>query len=328
MSKLNTNPSGEELIQLIIPEQMAGRRLDAALSELMEEYSRSAIQKWLAEGRVRLAESAAQKKYKVQGGETLEIIIPESRQLDAQPEAIPLDVIYEDEHLLVIDKPAGLVVHPGAGNESGTLMNALLHHSPAQSSLPRAGIVHRLDKETSGLLVVAKTEIARQSLTDQLKTRSLKRKYVAVVNGTMVAGGTVDEPIGRHRNDRKRMVVRNSGKPAVTHYRVREHYRAHTALDISLETGRTHQIRVHMLYIDHPLVGDPIYGKRLQVPPRADKELLEILRGFHRQALHAQRLGLVHPESGEVMEWKSELPDDMRELMATLREDMELNGPY
>jgi len=323
-----TDQKSAETIRLQIPEEHRGKRLDAVLTVLLPDHSRSAIQKWLAQGRVALSAGEAKKKFKVAGGETVEITPPEPDLLVDEAEPIPLHVVHEDEQLLVIDKPAGLVVHPGAGNMRGTLLNALLFHHEALAELPRAGIVHRLDKLTSGLLVVAKTELARQSLTDQLKTRSLKRQYIAVVNGSMVAGGTVDEPVGRHRNDRKRMVVRGSGRPSVTHYRVREHFRAHTALDVSLETGRTHQIRVHMTHIDHPLVGDPVYGKRLRIPPGADDELTDILRGFRRQALHAAKLGLEHPASGEYLEWKSPLPQDMRELNRALREDAEQHDPY
>ncbi len=310
-----------DAIRLQIPEEYRGKRLDAVLTALLPDHSRSAIQKWLVQGRVALSAGEAQKKFRVAGGETVEITPPAPESLVDQPEQIPLQVVFEDEQLLVIDKPAGLVVHPGAGNARGTLLNALLFHRSALADLPRAGIVHRLDKLTSGLLVVAKTELARQSLGEQLKTRNLRRQYVAVVNGSMVAGGTVDAPIGRHRNDRRRMVVRGSGRPSLTHYRVREHFRAHTALDVSLETGRTHQIRVHMTHIDHPLVGDPVYGRRLRVPPAAGDELIAVLRGFRRQALHAGKLGLEHPESGEYLQWKSPLPDDMHQLNRALRED-------
>lgn len=317
------NQKSAETIRLQIPDEHRGKRLDAVLTALLPDHSRSAVQKWLNQGRVTLDSGEAQKKRKVGGGEKVEIRLPEPELLENVPEQIALNIISEDEHLLVIDKPAGLVVHPGAGNARGTLLNALLFHEKALAKLPRAGIVHRLDKLTSGLLVVAKTELARQSLTEQLKTRSLKRQYIAVVNGTMVAGGVIDEPIGRHRNDRKRMVVRGSGRPSVTHYRVREHFRAHTALNVNLETGRTHQIRVHMTHIDHPLVGDPVYGKRLRIPPGASNELINTLRSFSRQALHAEKLGLEHPETGKYMEWKSGLPEDMRELNRVLREDAE-----
>ena len=323
-----TKEKSLEPIRLQIPDEYRGKRLDAVLTALLPDHSRSAIQKWIDQGRVALENGAASKKLKVAGGEQVTITPPEPECLEDRPEPIDLDILFEDAHLLVINKPAGLVVHPGAGNAGGTLLNALLYHDAALAELPRAGIVHRLDKLTSGLLVVAKSELARQSLTEQLKTRSLKRQYVAVVNGSMVAGGTVDEPIGRHRNDRKRMVVRGSGRPSVTHYRVREHFRAHTALDVHLETGRTHQIRVHMTYIDHPLVGDPVYGKRLRIPPGASDELTGVLRGFRRQALHAHKLGLEHPATGEHLSWKAPLPEDLRELNRVLREDAEAHDVF
>ena len=237
------------------------------------------------------------------------------------PQAIPLHIVYEDEHLLVINKPAGLVVHPAAGNHDGTMLNALLHYAPELVHVPRAGIVHRIDKETSGLLVVARTLTAQTDLVQQLQERSIEREYEAVAMGVMTSGGSVDAPIGRHAVDRKRMAVTRSGKPAVSHYRVAERFRIHTHIKVHLETGRTHQIRVHMAYIHHPLLGDPVYGGRLRIPPGSSESLMTTLRTFKRQALHAARLALQHPESGEPMEWHAPLPDDMTTLIKALHDD-------
>ncbi len=265
-------------------------------------------------------------KDKLQGIEQIElepVVEPEQRW---EAEAIPLDIRYEDEQLIVLNKPAGLVVHPAAGNRAGTMLNALLHHAPELASVPRAGIVHRLDKETSGLLVVARTLQAQTALVAQLQARSMTREYRAVVSGVMTGGGTVEAPIGRHAVDRKRMAVTPSGKPAVTHYRVVERFRGHTHIKVRLETGRTHQIRVHMAHIRYPLVGDPVYGGRLKLPKGCSEALRQVLRGFHRQALHAGRLGLEHPGSGLAMEWEAELPEDMCRLLEALRNDAEQEG--
>jgi 23S rRNA pseudouridine1911/1915/1917 synthase len=244
-------------------------------------------------------------------------------ETDAQPEAIPLTIVHEDADVLVIDKPAGLVVHPGAGNPRGTLVNALLHFDPRLAELPRAGIVHRLDKDTSGLMVVARTLRAHASLVEQLQARSVHRQYVAVVYGAMIAGGTVDAPIGRHPQDRIKQAVvgESSGRPAVTHYRVRERFRAHTLIECRLETGRTHQIRVHMAHAHHPLVGDAVYGGGLKLPKGATPQLVETLRGFRRQALHAEKLEFAHPVSGETISVSAERPPDLEQLVQALRED-------
>ena len=240
---------------------------------------------------------------------------------ECEAEAIPLDIIYEDDALLIVNKPAGLVVHPAAGNWSGTLQNALLNHHPALDTLPRAGIVHRIDKETSGLLMVAKTLQAHHSLIKQLQDRSVHREYLAITKGRIIAGGTIDEPIGRHPTDRKRFAVRMTGKPAVTHYRVVERFSRHTLIRVKLETGRTHQIRVHMAYIHFPLVGDPIYGGRFQMPPDCSERLEQELRNFKRQALHAEKLGIMHPVTGEYCEWEQPMPEDMSRLLAALYEN-------
>ncbi|MET0013334.1 MAG: 23S rRNA pseudouridine(1911/1915/1917) synthase RluD [Sedimenticola sp.] len=305
----------------VIGIELAGKRLDQALAALFPDFSRNRLQQWLKEGLVTLDGRACKAKEKVVGGERVQLEAHLDDQVACVPQEIPLDVLYEDGEILVINKPVGLVVHPAAGNPDGTLQNALLHHSPDLIQLPRAGIVHRLDKETSGLLVVAKTTGAHRSLIEQLQAREIKREYRALVMGVMTAGGTVDEPIGRHPVHRIRMAVVHSGKPAVTHYRVLERFRAHTYLKVNLETGRTHQIRVHMAHIRHPLVGDPLYGGRFRIPAGASPGLIEALRGFRHQALHARALGLEHPKTGEWIEWKAPLPEEFQSLLLKMRED-------
>jgi 23S rRNA pseudouridine1911/1915/1917 synthase len=305
-----------------MPEELIGQRLDQALARLLPAYSRARLQQWIQEGRVTVNNQMTRAKDRVRGGEQIEVLVPDVPAGDWQAEDIPLVIVYEDDDLLVIDKPAGLVVHPGAGNPEGTLLNALLHHVPALRRLPRAGIVHRLDKETSGLLVVAKTEMARLDLIEQLKERSLSRKYLALVQGIVIAGGTVDAPIGRHALTRTRMAVSGRGRPAVSHYRVERKFRAHTLLRVKLESGRTHQIRVHMAHLKHPLVGDPVYGGRALLPKGAAPDLIEALHGFKRQALHATRLGLVHPTTRQSMVWDSAPPQDFRDLLEVLERDM------
>ena len=311
----------ETRISLVIPAEAAGQRLDQALARLLPQYSRARLQQWIVDARVVVNGKSPRARDKLRGGEQVEITVHEAPAGEWTAQAIPLVVVYEDAELLVIDKPAGLVVHPGAGNPEGTLLNALLHHLPVLNKLPRAGIVHRLDKETSGLLVVAKTERARLHLIQQLKERTLAREYLALVQGIVIAGGTVDAPIGRHAQTRTRMAVSERGKPAISHYRVEKKFRAHTLLRVKLQSGRTHQIRVHMAHLKHPLVGDPVYGGRLHLPRGASAALADALRGFKRQALHATRLGLIHPASGEHVEWESPLPQDMRELTAVLEQD-------
>lgn len=314
----------EEILTTIIPEHYARQRLDAVLGELFPDYSRSRMQQWIKNGKVLLDGEQPRGRDKVQGFETVEIHVePESLDDRVLAENISLDLIYEDDDLIVINKPIGLVVHPAAGHPSGTLQNALLHHEPRLVEVPRAGIVHRLDKDTSGLLVVARNLKSHKSLVDQLQARSVHREYQAIAMGVLTAGGTVEEPIGRHPRDRKRMWVREDGKEAITHYRVMERYRRHTLIRVNLETGRTHQIRVHMAYINHPLVGDAVYGGRLKLPKGASEELKASLRHFSRQALHAGRLGLIHPATGEHCEWEVALPDDMQVLIQLLRDDVE-----
>jgi 23S rRNA pseudouridine1911/1915/1917 synthase len=302
--------------------ELVGSRLDQALAELFPDFSRSRLQQWVKDGSVLVDGKVLRSKDKLLGGESIEIDVQLEAETTFTPEPIPLDIVYQDESLLVINKPAGLVVHPAAGNWQGTLLNALLHHDPAIATVPRAGIVHRLDKETTGLLVVARTLEAQTALVEQLQAREFTREYDAVVNGVLTGGGTVDEPIGRHPVDRKRMAVVRNGKPAVTHYRLAERFRAFTYIKVQLETGRTHQIRVHMAYRHNPLVGDPVYGGRLRIPSGCTPELEQMLRHFHRQALHASRLGLTHPQSGEYMEWTAPLPEDIQTLLEVLRQDM------
>jgi len=293
----------------------------------LPEYSRSTIQKWFKEDRVKLDAKIVGQRIHVVGGEQVEIRVPDLIAGEWQPQDIPLDIKYEDEHILVINKPAGLVVHPGAGNPDRTLVNALLNFDADLVRLPRAGIVHRLDKDTTGLLVVARTSLALQSLIDQLQKRLIEREYLALVNGRFVAGGSIDAPIGRHPHDRLKMTVTHKGKLAVTHYRIEQRFRAHTLLRVKLESGRTHQIRVHMLYSGHPIVGDPVYGQRLQTPPKSDLSLVDSLRSFKRQALHASDLSIPHPVSEEIVRIHQPLPDDMILLRQTLEADFENNNP-
>ncbi len=304
-----------------VPDADAGRRLDQVLADLFPEFSRSRLQQWVKAGEVLLNGQVVAARYKVAGGETIEIGAELRAESEVRPQDIALDIRFEDEHLLVINKPAGLVVHPAAGNPDGTLQNALLHYDAGLASLPRAGIVHRLDKDTSGLMVVARNLAAHKSLVAQLQARTVHREYLALVQGEVTAGGSIDAPIGRHPRDRLRMAVVTSGKPAVTHYRVQERFAAYTLLVARLETGRTHQIRVHMAYIHHPLVGDPLYGGRLRLPRAASERLRAALVGFRRQALHARRLELRHPASGQTLGWEAEMPSDFAWLLTVLREE-------
>ncbi|MEE4190497.1 MAG: 23S rRNA pseudouridine(1911/1915/1917) synthase RluD [Halieaceae bacterium] len=306
--------------EALVTEEQHGKRLDQVAAELFPEFSRSRLQAWIRSGELLIDGAAVKPRDKVSAGARLTLVAALEEAVSWQGEAIELDLYFEDADILVLNKPPGLVVHPAAGHSSGTLVNALLNQYPELANLPRAGIVHRLDKDTSGLMVVARSLRAHTSLVEQLQARSVSREYAAVTIGAMTGGGTVDAPIGRHPKQRKKMaVVHVGGKPAVTHYRVAERFGHHTHVAVHLETGRTHQIRVHMAHIHYPLVGDPQYGGRPRLPRGAEPELVDTLRGFPRQALHARRLGLVHPGSGEEMLWESELPDDMEALLDCLR---------
>ena len=305
----------------VVPHSAAGRRFDAVLAELFPDYSRSRLSEWIKSGDALLDGAQVRGRDSVRGGETASLQVVLETQTHSLPEDIPLDVLYEDADVFVINKPAGLVVHPGAGNPTGTLVNALLFRDASLATLPRAGIVHRLDKDTSGVMVVARTLPAHTALVEQLSSREVHRQYLAIVVGSMVSGGTVNAPIDRHSRDRIRMSVREEGRDAVTHYRLRERFRAHTALECRLETGRTHQIRVHMTHIKYPIIGDPLYGGSLKLPKGATDELIAALRGFKRQALHAEVLEFQHPTSGEPLRVAAPVPADMLGLLKALRDD-------
>ncbi len=312
-----------ETLNARIPPESAGRRFDQALAELFPDYSRSRLTQWIKSGDALLDGAVAIPRQIVRGGEAITLRAESTQEVPLAPESIALDIRYADDDVLVINKPAGLVVHPGAGQPGGTLQNALLHFDPRLAEIPRAGIVHRLDKDTSGVMVVARTLPAHASLVQQLQARDVHRQYVAVVYGPMIAGGSVDAPIGRDPRERLRqaVVAEPAGKHAVTHYRVRERFRAHTLIECRLETGRTHQIRVHMAHVRHPLVGDSLYGGGLKLPKGAAPEFVEVLRQFKRQALHAEKLEFEHPRSGEVISVSADVPDDMQRLIEALRAD-------
>ncbi|OKY25745.1 23S rRNA pseudouridine(1911/1915/1917) synthase RluD [Thalassotalea sp. PP2-459] len=313
--------------QETVPDTLLGKRFDQALAEMFPEYSRSRLKEWILAGDVSVnGEVLTKAREKMYGGEVVAINTEIEAEARFEAQNIPLNIVYEDDDILVINKPADLVVHPGAGNPDGTILNALLHHCPEVDVVPRAGIVHRLDKDTTGLMVVAKTIEAQTRLVDALQRREITREYEAIANGVMTAGGVVDEPIGRHPSKRTHMAVTISGRPSVTHYRVMEKFREHTRLRLRLETGRTHQIRVHMAHITHPLVGDPVYGGRPRPPKNATEELRSVLRSFKRQALHAAMLSLYHPITGELMKWTADIPDDMVALTDIFREDTKLNA--
>jgi 23S rRNA pseudouridine1911/1915/1917 synthase len=304
----------------IVPESSAGRRLDAVLAELFPQYSRSRLSAWIKSGDVSVDGEQFRGRDPVRGGEQIVLSAIQDTQTHALPEDIPLDVLYEDADVFVINKPAGLVVHPGAGNPTGTMVNALLHRDPSLELLPRAGIVHRLDKDTTGVMVVARTLEAHTSLVAQLSARDVHRQY-AIVVGALVSGGTATGAIDRHPRDRLRMAVRDDGKDAVTHFRLRERFRTHTALECRLETGRTHQIRVHMAHLKHPIVGDKLYGGSFKLPKGASDEFIAGLRTFKRQALHAEVLEFLHPITGDPVRCSAPVPADMQNLLRLLRED-------
>jgi len=309
-----------EILKIIIPERMTGQRLDVALSEMLPDYSRSKITAWIKSGEALINHKPFKPKDKVNGSEMVELTINQKQNNDWVGEDIPLNVVFEDEDMIVLNKAVGLVTHPGAGNWSGTLANALLHYEPKLATLDRAGIVHRLDKNTSGLMVVARNEKSQKNLVEQLQTHSVSREYSAIVYGHMVSGGTIDKPIGRDTKDRVKQTVSSNGKEAVTHYRVIDRYHNHTHVKAILETGRTHQIRVHLSHIGYPLIGDLMYGGKVRFPRKADAILKKALVNFKRQALHSRKLTLAHPISGELMSWKAPLPEDMLALLDVLND--------
>ena len=305
-----------------VPISFRGMRLDQAASELFGDFSRSRLQVWIKKGDLLVNGNIYRPKDKLLGGELLSVSVTLEPEGEWKSEAISLDIVFEDEDIIALNKPAGLVVHPAAGNYTGTLLNGLIHHAPSIAKIPRAGIVHRLDKDTTGLMVVAKTLEAHHSLVKQLQARTVSREYQAVSQGVMTGGGTVSKPMGRHPQARTRMaVVSHGGKDAVTHYRVIKRFTHHTHIKVKLETGRTHQIRVHMANIGYPLVGDPVYGGRLKLPKGATLSLQSALRGFKRQALHAGKLGLIHPTSNEYIEWQASAPQDFSTLLDALKNE-------
>jgi 23S rRNA pseudouridine1911/1915/1917 synthase len=303
-----------------VPEELHGSRLDQAAAQIFSQYSRSRLQTWIKQGELKVDGQTCQPRDKVTTGQHLVIAAVLNAEISWKPQDIPLDIIYEDNSILILNKPAGLVVHPAAGHAEGTLVNALLNHRLELEQLPRGGIVHRLDKDTSGIMVVAKTLESHSDLVSQLQARTVSRKYTAVCIGALTGGGTVNAPMGRHPKQRKKMaVVAHGGKTAVTHYRIAQRFGHHTQIDVSLETGRTHQIRVHMAHRHNPLIGDAEYGGRPRIPKGASPELMEALRSFPRQALHARELGLLHPETGALVEFECPLPDDLSDLIAVLK---------
>lgn len=308
-------------LEAVVPDELYGKRLDQAVAQIFPDYSRSRLQGWIKEGELTVDGKVLRTRDKLTGGEKIVVDAQIAVIEEHKGEDIPLDIVFEDEHILVLNKPSGLVVHPASGHAEGTLLNALLHHAPEVAQVPRAGIVHRLDRETTGLMVVAKTIQAQTDLVEQLQERSMGREYEAVVQGVMIGGGTVDEPMGRHSKNRLKMAVVGLGKEAITHYRVLKKFRSHTHIRLKLETGRTHQIRVHMAHIKYPLVGDPLYGGRFRLPKNCSERMVQTLKGFRRQALHAKKLELWHPFTGEHCSWEIDLPDDMRRLLTVLDKD-------
>jgi 23S rRNA pseudouridine1911/1915/1917 synthase len=309
-----------EKFKIIIPERMTGERIDAAIARMLPEYSRSKISTWIKAGDVVINQKQFKPKERSNGNEIVEVTLKQSENIRWIAEDIPLDVVFEDDDIIIINKPVGLVTHPGAGNWKGTLANGLLAYDSELFKLDRAGIVHRLDKNTSGLMVVARSEKAQKNLVEQLQTHTVSREYSAIVYGHMISGGSVDEPIGRDSRDRIKQAVTESGKHALTHYRVIDRFAHHTHVKAILETGRTHQIRVHLSHIGYSLIGDPMYGGKIRFPKKAHEVLKDALKGFKRQALHAKKLTIVHPISGETMSWKAPLPDDMLVLLDVLSE--------
>ena len=309
-----------EQIQLsaIVPEEMSGMRLDQVLANLFQQHSRTRLQNWIKQGNVLVNDAQVSQRHKVSGGEYIHIVTQWQEQSEYEAEDIALDVLFEDEAILIINKPPGLVTHPGAGNQTGTLLNALLHHCPDLNLIPRAGIVHRLDKDTSGVMVIAKTPEIHTSLIAMMQNRLIRREYLALVKGKITSGGTIDQPIGRHPKHRTQMAVVPSGKQAITHYRIQKRYQDFTLLKCQLETGRTHQIRVHTAFIRHPIIGDPVYGGRFSLPKGCSDRLKDVLQNFRRQALHAYHLSFPHPVTQQAVEWQAHLPDDFKALLDIL----------
>ena len=308
-----------EILKIILPGRMINLRIDAALSEMLPDYSRSKLTAWIKSGDALINNKTFKPKDKVVGNETVCLSLKEKDKNHWLPEKINLNIVFEDDDIIVINKPFGLVTHPGAGNLSGTLANALLHYDSSLSSLDRVGIVHRLDKNTSGLMVVSKNIKSQKFLVDQLQTHSVEREYSAIVYGHMISGGSINKPIGRDSKDRVKQAVLANGKEALTHYRAIDRFKNHTHVKVILETGRTHQIRVHLSHIGYPLIGDPVYGGRVRFPKKASQQLKDVLINIQRQALHSKKLTLIHPTTGKSMSWKAELPEDMLELLSTLR---------
>ena len=315
-------------LQAEVPSHLSGARFDQAAAELFAAYSRTRLQQWIRDGALRVDGRVGKTREKLLGGECLTLNARLEAEGEWQPQPVPFEIVFEDPSVIVVNKAAGLVVHPGAGNPDGTLLNGLLYHCEQLATVPRAGIVHRLDKDTTGLMVVAKTLEAHHSLTTQLKDRSVKRHYRAIAQGVMTGGGTIDVPVGRHPTSRTRMAVLRPGREAgsryreaISHYRLVERFAGHSHVEVALETGRTHQIRVHMAHLGYPLVGDVVYGGRLRLSAGASTELATALREFPRQALHALRLSFIHPASGEAVEWESSLPEDMQQLLRVLQSE-------
>jgi 23S rRNA pseudouridine1911/1915/1917 synthase len=309
------------VLSAIVPETFANQRLDLVAAQLFPDYSRARLQTWIKDGQLKVNANAARPRDIVYGGDALSIDVYLQAEQQWQAQAMPIDIVFEDEHLIILNKATDVVVHPAAGHRDGTLLNGLLNHCPALKEVPRAGIVHRLDKDTTGLLMVAKTLESHAQLVEQLRVREIKREYEAVAQGVLTGGGKVDAPLGRHPVNRKRRAVVEDGQEAVTHYRVLNRFRSHTHIHVQLETGRTHQIRAHLAHINIPLVGDPLYSGRLQLPAGCSPGLAECLRGFKRQALHARRLSLQHPVTGEPMTWEAPLPQDFQHLLTVLEAD-------
>ena len=310
------------VLSAIVPETAANQRLDLVAAQLFPDYSRARLQTWIKEGQLKVNACAPRPRDIVYGGDALSIDVHLQAEQEWQAQAMPIDIVFEDEHLIILNKATDVVVHPAAGHRDGTLLNGLLNHCPALKEVPRAGIVHRLDKDTTGLLMVAKTLESHAQLVEQLRLREIKREYEAVAQGVLTGGGKVDAPLGRHPVNRKRRAVVEDGQEAVTHYRVLNRFRSHTHIHVQLETGRTHQIRAHLAHINIPLVGDPLYSGRLQLPAGCSSRLADCLRGFKRQALHARRLTLQHPVTGETMTWEASLPQDFQNLLAVLDADV------